>query len=367
MILLSELLERSARGALHHQATDGSFPPGHNGPYRDPETPVRNTAHWTVLLSHIHSLTGAGEIEDAVRRAVGYLRSTAARPGRHSFVCRTNPRKNACNGLMGQAWAIEALATAGSTFQERSWVDAAADTFLAHPFDPQRRLWRMVEPDGRILGFDPTFNHQLWFAAAGGLIADSHDDVRHRVLAFLDATRSHHLRTARSGRIRHALWFNKRNLVRHPIRTVRVRRELPVKEIGYQSFNLYAFALLRERFVDHGLWASRGFQRSLDLLETRGYERDIANNPFGFPYNPPGFEVPFALEVFGRGGRERIRGWVERQLAFGWDPATACTSRNSPDPRTAAARFYEATRLTDVGLDLTGAADARGPAAAQAT
>ncbi|HEX2027135.1 MAG TPA: hypothetical protein VHF25_03970 [Nitriliruptorales bacterium] len=352
MTRLSELLERSARAAMSTQRADGSFPAGHNGPYRDPETPVRNTAHWAVLLSHVHSLTASRDLEDGVRRAVGYLLSTAARPDGRGFVCRTNPRKNACNGLIGQAWAIEALATTGLAHGERGWVDAAAEVFLAHPFDPQRRLWRMVEPNGRDLGFDPTFNHQVWFAAASGLLADSDDVVRQRVLAFLDATRSRHLRTARSGRIRHALWFNRRNLVRHPVRSRRVRWELPVKEIGYQSFNLYALALLQRQFPDHELWAARPFQRSLDYLDSREYEQGIITNRFGFQYNPPGFEVPFALEVFRGAGPQWIGGWVERQLAFGWDPQTGLTSRNAPDPWTAAARFYEATRLSDLSVDL---------------
>ncbi len=45
---LHALLLESARAALSRQRADGSLPPGHNGPYADRETPVRNTAHWLV-------------------------------------------------------------------------------------------------------------------------------------------------------------------------------------------------------------------------------------------------------------------------------------------------------------------------------
>ena len=44
-ITIHELLERSARTAPDLQREDGSFPPGQNGVYDEPETPVRTTSH----------------------------------------------------------------------------------------------------------------------------------------------------------------------------------------------------------------------------------------------------------------------------------------------------------------------------------
>ena len=44
-ITVHELLERSARAALDLQRDDGSFSPGRNGVYDEPETPVRTTSH----------------------------------------------------------------------------------------------------------------------------------------------------------------------------------------------------------------------------------------------------------------------------------------------------------------------------------
>ena len=40
----AELIVRTAEVGVALQAEDGSFPAGHNGPYRDPETPARTTA-----------------------------------------------------------------------------------------------------------------------------------------------------------------------------------------------------------------------------------------------------------------------------------------------------------------------------------
>jgi hypothetical protein len=347
-MLLSELLERAGRKALRLQHPTGAFPAGHNGPYNDPETPARNTAHWIILLTHLHERHGDADFEHSVRQAVEYLLSDAMRPGRYTFICRTNPMKDACNGLMGQAWIVEALAVAGHHFNESTWIRTAEEVFHVHPFDPDRSVWRMVEPDGRRLRFDPTFNHQLWFAAAGALLADACVSARDSVQAFLDAVHDRYLRVARNGRIRHVLWMNQRNFLRHPVRTFRVRRAMPAKELGYHSFNLYAFALLHAAFTQHPIWDSPTFRSTLDYLDTREYRAGVDGNPYAFPYNPPGFEVAFAKQTFCRASSDDIRWWIQRQVDFGYDPATELMTRGSSDPATAAARLYEAVRLRDV-------------------
>ncbi|WP_295101702.1 hypothetical protein [uncultured Candidatus Kuenenia sp.] len=49
-MLLGDIIVQSGRAALQLQAKDGSFPQGCNGPYHDPETPARNTAHWLITM-----------------------------------------------------------------------------------------------------------------------------------------------------------------------------------------------------------------------------------------------------------------------------------------------------------------------------
>ena len=41
----------SCKRALKLQNPKGEMPAGHNGPYQDPETPIRNTAHWIVSFA----------------------------------------------------------------------------------------------------------------------------------------------------------------------------------------------------------------------------------------------------------------------------------------------------------------------------
>ena len=43
--------------SIELQANDGHMPAGHNGPYRDPETPVRNTSHYLISFIRAWELT----------------------------------------------------------------------------------------------------------------------------------------------------------------------------------------------------------------------------------------------------------------------------------------------------------------------
>ena len=83
-----ELLERSARAALDWQREDGSFPPGRNGVYDEPETPVRTTSKWLTTLSKVYEITGEQTYADAANDAADYLLSDEARPYGYTFHSR---------------------------------------------------------------------------------------------------------------------------------------------------------------------------------------------------------------------------------------------------------------------------------------
>jgi hypothetical protein len=201
---LSELIEQSGRVALGMQGSDGSFPPGQNGPYADRETPVRTTAHWLITLLSLHERTGEAAFRDAAARAAGYLRSDDVRPMGASFLARTLPERDFCNGLIGQAWAFEAMAAAAEPLGQPRLRELARELFLRHPFDERAGLWRCLNVEGSHGPFDMTFNHQLWFAASGALIeADPRGELGARVQRFLDRTLENHLKVDPSGRIAH--------------------------------------------------------------------------------------------------------------------------------------------------------------------
>ena len=59
--------------------------PGHNGPYNDPETPVRNYGHWLITFSKCFELTGKQIYLEKVRELAEYLVSDESRPHGFSF------------------------------------------------------------------------------------------------------------------------------------------------------------------------------------------------------------------------------------------------------------------------------------------
>jgi hypothetical protein len=374
-VQLGDLIVASATAAIPLQQRDGSFPAGRNGPYQDLETPVRNTAHWLVTLLGAHARSGSPRLREAAGRAATYLASAAVRPHGATFLCRTNPFKDSCNGLIGQAWVIEALNDAAHALGDERYGELAREVFCLHPFDSERGLWRVVDVDGRAERTDPTFNHQLWFAAAGARLDPSPTGtIGSRVHRFLDGVPAH-LRVARSGRIRHYIapvqsppTFDDRGRWRDalptPVRAAvrrarglgrslkgwRARVHLIRREVGYHAFNLYGFALIRERVAAHALWESRQLRAALRYLGRPAFGLGLERNPYAYPYNAPGFEVAFALQVLGDAGGSAPPDlwWVNRQLARTWDWDAHMMSRGTDDPTTLAARLYQACRLRDL-------------------
>ncbi|AUX10528.1 hypothetical protein AArcSl_2917 [Halalkaliarchaeum desulfuricum] len=363
---LEEIIVDSATAGLDLQAETGAMPAGHNGPYHDPETPVRNTAHWLVTFLSAHEHTGDDRFWDAADRALSYLLGEEARPDDWSFSHRTGDDKDQCNGLIGQAWTIEALAEAvDAGLRPQEACNVATEVFLAHPFDEALALWKRVEPDGSVLPYDRTFNHQVWFAAAGGLLIDGAGrdavpSVESQVQRFLerlpelmrlydDGVVYHPLRPEWTGGERLSLlrpgkWRLLKNDCFALVRPPSSRRRLRKKAIGYHSFNLYGLALLKLSYPDHEVWNHVKIERALAVLQTKSYQSQISDNPYGYPYNPPGFENALALQVFG--DRDRIASeWVDRQLQTCYDPESYLMTKCSEDENTAAARLYEATRI----------------------
>jgi Glycosyl transferase family 2 len=365
-VQLSDIIVQMSAVAMATQAADGSFPAGHNGPYHDLETPVRNTAHWLVTLLKAYEITGDVHFSDAARQAAEYLISPAVRPMGATFFCRKNPEKDFCNGLIGQAWAIEGLIAAADSFGEPRYRMLAAEVFQLHPFDNKTGLWRIVNVDGSNGPFDPTFNHQLLFAAAGAMIdSNPQSPIGAQVRRFLDCVHSNHLRVSHSGRIVHYIpapdkWDRVPHTVRpwlQSLRELRVNPYMLHKEIGYHAFNLYAFALLKRSVLDHALWCDDKFQALLNYVAEEEYLRGLENNKYGYPYNPPGFEVALAMQAFSEAFSSSPRPahwWVEQQFRCCYDRETMLLSKRTEDPLTLTARIYEATRLQDMRVVLGG-------------
>lgn len=284
-----QLLVEGARTGLDLQRDDGWFPPGRNYTYDEPETPVRTTSHWVRTLTKAYEITGDSEFARAANDAIDYLLTDGVRPHGYTYHCRTVQSKDKCNGLVGQAAPIKALAYASEVFDRPDARDQAEEVFLLHPFNDEVGLWERVEIDGQKLSFDRTLNHQCIFAAASSLLIPELDQAEQRIERFLDELQSN-MHTHENGLIKHYVRPPISSVLKTVLRSPR-RYDMLINEIafhyyshsderrkkerGYQTINLYALSELAESFPEHDFWESDVLMRSLDFL--RRNERDLAN------------------------------------------------------------------------------------------
>ena len=356
------------------------FNGGHNGPYNDSETPVRNKGHWLIIFSKCFELTGKQIYLDTVRKLAEYLVSKESRPYGYSFHHRLKEVKDKCNGLIGQAWTFAALAHASLVTENPKFAELAEEVFFQHRFNPECGLWNRMEIDGNIESIDSTFNHQLWFAACASiLISSRRNEIYRRIISFLDAL-SENLTVLDNGLICHPIEnqlrgnkfdlsqiSNLKKLKNNVFQIMGIRNSknydqikdkndrMIYKSIGYHQFNIYAFAMLKETIPEHSFWQSPEFGRSVDYLLSDEFKNGISDNIYGFPYNPPGFEIPYSLSVLTDMSESELveisSWWVNEQFKRCYNPKTRMMDRNTEDSLTHTARIYEVTRLSNRYLE----------------
>jgi hypothetical protein len=366
----AELLVRVADTALAGQSPDGSMPAGHNGPYRHPETPVRSSSHWMHTFLKAYALTGERRFEDAAHRIARWLLRPELRPGGYTFHYRTAAGKSYCSGLVGQAWTLEALTLAWKHFNSAEHLALALEIYRSHDFDPSAGLWRIREIDGSSLGFDPTLNHQLWFAAgATGLLDANVAEVHQTLDIFLQRVPDNmllfpngliyqpipHLQSRRwrvgliANRVIGSSHFPRMSLRYRPL-----AKSFPqyMKCVGYQSFCAYALGTLRLRMPNHACWHSPMAGHVARYLLSPEYAALIAvERKYGFPYNAPGFAVAFAvsalLDLSDMETSRLASSWMTAQLRDTFSLASGRFDRATPDATTLTARIYEMSRLSN--------------------
>lgn len=345
---------------------------GHNGPYYDTETPVRNTAHWATIFAYYYKKTNKKEYYDATKICAEYLISKEARPMEGSFFCRHKTKRDFSNGTIGTAWAIEGLISSYEVLNDIYYLEYATEVFLLFPFSESRYLWRIINVDGSEGAFDMTFNHQLWFAAVGVMILSEKEikEIRRRCNLFFDNIENI-MGTHKNGLIIHSIFnkFGKINTLKSVLREIRnivikitTGKSMLYKENGYHLFNLYAFALIKNSGYDLKFLKNKKFEKILhycfsdelhDWLINKAKNMDfglmegVKNhrvNIYGYSYNAPGFELPYIYSIF----RDRLPNMdefvkcvIEKQIELTYDEQKNSFCKNTDDSNTLNARTYE--------------------------
>jgi hypothetical protein len=344
---------------------------GCNGPHNHPETPLRNAAHWSIIFSRLFELTGKEVFWEAARRSFSILQDDMAlQAGRVPIMRRCS--SDQANGVIGLAWLIEALVMASGPLQSEWGYETARKLATRPGFDWELGFWKTCEPNGEIIGVDPTTNHQLWFAMALSMVPDKKQETVDRLSRFIECL-PRHIRLTPDRLIAHQPVNTGIREIDRAVRVVGLLRRRPInavvrrfswlhpklrraarlhgyvteKEIGYHIFSLHAFARLKRNGVEFDNIG--GFiDAAVEQIFRAEYQFCLEGNGWGYPYNPPGFEVPIVLMTFAPSALQTaatMRYYYNRQLELTYSPRTKRFDRNNPDPETLSARLYTLSLL----------------------
>lgn len=363
-MMLKDILCRTANAGLKIQGDDGSFPPGHNGPWHNKETPIRNTAHWILTLAKAHDITGDTDYEEGLRKAGSYLASDACCPmGRTFMVFTDGAMYGGSNGLVGQAWVMEALLTMYRKFGEERFLQLAEERALDQPWDAGLRIWRALSPQGEDMGIQWSLNQQIWFSALSRSVYQEtgNEKINERVKLFSDRipTVANFWKGFIRMRLREYLFIGRPKFFYRIMKSrVRNHHKLEARSQGYIAYSYYPLSILHNIAPELEVWQKKSFlhqfRSSLNFMEENVINYTTEDNPYAYTYHPTGFEMACILESFTDIYKAKTTPaqWVQKQLDQHYDPDTDLMTRNTVDPMTLAARFYEASRIRDMDMEV---------------
>lgn len=345
---------------------------GNNGPYHDTETNVRNMAHYTAAFSALYEKTGTPVYLDAVKLLGQAILDSPCYNKKGVYECRKIKENDEVNGVIGPAWIIEGLIWAAKVTKDERFYERARECFLAVPFNESLGIWKRINTKGQILSADATFNHQLWFAAAGAMIDNYRPDEKIYTMLKRFIQRLPKSITIRNdGRIAHFTYNDQNNLligavgrrwrdIQQTMAENSGKPSLKYKETGYHIFNLYGFAILKENYRGNiEFLESRAFKKALDYINSEEYLKALDNadikmdsthittklkvefNIFAYAYNSPAFEytkVAKCFDIYKESVDEHL--W-KCQMEYTYDEEKSDFSKNTDDSCTLNARLYE--------------------------
>lgn len=364
-----------------HKMADESYPTfialghaieGHNGPYGHCDTPVRNTCHWCIIYGYLWQTTKEKKYYEIMCSFADYICNRQQKSCSGAIECMKTDLFDHLNGLIGQAWAIEALVCAYRISHVEHYLDTAKKIYCTQNYDWTNHLWERVEIDGSNIGYDYTLNHQMYFAVAASMISDcKHDEQIERIVKdFLDGMLTH-FNVHSDGLICHYV-----NLPRPQGRKHRLRKFVkmigqPLKfinpngfnpnnyEIGYHLYDMYVLALIYPKYRDAEIFSTEKFKKALafamdienlnqkfnrynfEKLQKGFLALFVKLNKFSYGYNSPAFELPVIGLAFNRIEQIDVADLWRFQYDWIYDKTSKTFCRNNHDEKTLTCRIYE--------------------------
>lgn len=368
------LIKQVADRQLLYISEHGHAQAGCNGPYKNEDTPIRNTGHWIIIYAYLWEKTKQEVYLKAVKTLAKYILNINNYGISGSIRHRTDVRFDHTNGLIGQAWTIEALITAAYVLKDKVYYKKAKELFINQQFNEQNSIWNVVDCNGEI-SYDLTFNHQLWFAASGSKILDYEYDekIDNQIKFFLNAANERLFRVYDDGLIIHTVNYQLNETEKIYIRKLNRKRKIrslinnPFKvlkkkvfdrrqkfsfteglEKGYHLFDLYGFAMLKQRYGEMPIFKSEKLKMAIKYALDTDEILKLSNpcggymfNKFSYSYNSPAFEYPYVSLIFGREDVKKNNYLLQKHCELLYDAKSCSFTKNCDDPKTLDARIYE--------------------------
>jgi len=345
---------------------------GCNGPYGHNDTPVRNTSHWCIIFGYLWKVTHDIRYYTIMLKFADYICYMQSKSQSGAVECMTTDLFDHLNGLIGQAWAIEALTYVYKKTNNDKYLETAKRIYTSQKYDWSTHLWRRIELDGRDIGYDYTFNHQLYFALAASKISDcEYDEKIEEVVAdFLEGTLTH-FNIHNDGLICHYVSLPRPSGRKYYLRKIVKTLGQPLKfldpnafnlnnhEIGYHLYDMYIFALLYNKYSNFKIFQTDKFKKALEYsmniyslnikfntINFQKFKRTplkkfVKLNKFSYGYNSPAFELPVIAKSFNFLDRIDCNQLWNFQMEWFYDKVKNSFSRNNHDSNTLDARLYE--------------------------
>jgi hypothetical protein len=354
---------------------NGYIESGINGPYSCRDTEVRNTAHWIGIYKYIWIKSKDLRYLHAIKKLADYLCLDKHYGQSGAVKCIIDDKMDHLNGTIGQAWVIEGLVNAYESTKNSKYIDRAVDIFKSQKFNYKLHLWERIELDGKNLGIDYIFNHQLWFAASGSLILEYRNvkEISEQVNDFV-LNLEKLFEVYKDGLIKHYVSGYKppkKSLTKIIackffcfMKKFDPRFDIRSFEKAYHIFDLYGFALLHKRynksmiFCDLKLIKAIDYAQNIDKLNQEfniehflvpKTNRLIKLNKYAYPYNSPAFEFPFVDYILNNNlNVNKYDKLWEFQVKATYHSQQKLFSYNTNDPKTLTARLYELTRYLEI-------------------
>lgn len=279
---------------VSQQAQSGAMPAGRNGPHNHQMTAVRNTAHWVQLFAVGDCLKVEGSAAAMERAASWLLKQMDAHCDgltRH----RDEYGKSDTNGLVGQAWVVEALLRCYSAWSRPEFAMRARKIVTAHSIDPESGYWFERRTVGDANYVNRTLNQQVWFTLQAVRVQEVLRDLEHRD-AYASTLTLERVQKAIAQFISEVppVRLLPLHIGRETFRARTKRRLIPgrrnlydLKRAGYHFFALKGLAELQ---------AHSGADPAIRRLNLRPFVSEefvvqAQGSPFGYDYNVLGYEL----------------------------------------------------------------------------